>query len=499
MVETEGSRQSSRPNKGQPAKRLAEENSSSSESEYEPSYKQQPKKKKQPTTNNNNKKTNSSPTTKEDSVPITNPPSANASNDINTQPSHDAHDNKSNNDDDDNINDDDDDDETSTAATVHNVTGEELFNSIATSAVGNDAFATAANIANLSPDRSTLSPTLTATLTATTAKVTASTKSTAKHTTKKKVVVSASKKARKHKRRTEWDDDIKNEEAVRNGWVKLSSDGNTIGCLLCDSVLNVRHAFSGSVYMSDKAHRESVKHRRKLSEKKYAVAREAQRIAKGKAPEKSAKLFKQSSMGGFFSKKPRPQATSSASTTSAIGGQSTNIPNTSITLRQSTPAASMPTASIITGCTGIIPLKYCKAVDSELNLSVVQKFGRLDPKSAYELKEVGKRTDLYNLYDKTCDNDPVHVGGKKQAGNRCAKCMDMWTEKSSSIKSAMKGRIANLKRAETMLLKPTLTEDDSTSMTNFTRTGDQSLNDHAGKRLKDMVKARLACECMFFY
>ena len=78
MVETEGSRQSSRPNKGQPAKRLAEENSSSSESEYEPSYKQQPKKKKGPTTNNKN--TNSSPTTKDDSVPITNPPSANASN-----------------------------------------------------------------------------------------------------------------------------------------------------------------------------------------------------------------------------------------------------------------------------------------------------------------------------------------------------------------------------------------------------------------------------------
>ena len=107
MVETEGSRQSSRSNKGQPAKRLAEDNSSS-ESEYEPTYKQQPKKKKGPKTNN--KKTNSPPTTKEDSVPtIINPPSANASNDINTQPSHDAHDNKSINDDDDNNNDDDDD------------------------------------------------------------------------------------------------------------------------------------------------------------------------------------------------------------------------------------------------------------------------------------------------------------------------------------------------------------------------------------------------------
>jgi len=58
----------------------------------------------------------------------------------------------------------------------------------------------------------------------------------------------------------------------------------------------------------------------------------------------------------------------------------------------------------------------------------------------------------------------------------------------------MKGRIDNLRRAESLLLKPTLTEEDANSMTDFTRTGDQSLNDHAGKRLKDMVRERLACE-----
>ena len=265
MVETEGSRQSSRSNKGQPAKRLAEDNSSS-ESEFEPTYKQQPKKKKGPKTND--KKTNSPPTTKEDSVPkIINPPSANASNDINTQPSHDAHDNKSINDDDDNNNDDDDDDnETSTAATLYNVTGEVLFNTIATSAVGNDAFATAATIANLSPDRSALTPTLTATI----AKETATTKraSTAKHTSKKKdVAVSASKKSRKHQRRTKWDNDIKNDEGVRKGWVKLSSDGMTIDCRLCDSVFNARQPFSGASYMGVKGHKDSRKFRSLLMAK----------------------------------------------------------------------------------------------------------------------------------------------------------------------------------------------------------------------------------------
>ena len=266
MVETEGSRQSSRPNKGQPAKRLAEDNSSS-ESEYEPTYKQQPKKKKGPKTNN--KKTNSPPTTKEDSVPkIINPPSANASNDINnnSQPSreHDAHDNNSNNDDDDDNN--NNHDETSTAATVcHAVTGEELFNSIATSAIGNDAFATAATIANLSPDRSTLTPTLTATI----AKETATTKraSTAKHTSKKKdVAVSPSKKSRKHKRRTEWENDIKNDEGVRKGWVKLSSDGMTIDCRLCDSIFNARQPFSGASYMGVKGHKENTKHTKKRNQ-----------------------------------------------------------------------------------------------------------------------------------------------------------------------------------------------------------------------------------------
>ena len=481
MVETEGSRQSSRPNKGQPAKRLAEENSSS-ESEFEPTYKQQPKKKKGPKTND--KKTNSPPTTKEDSVPtVINPPSANASNDINnnSQPSdHDAHDNNSNNDDDDNNNH----DETSTAATVcHAVTGEELFNSIATSAVGNDAFATAATIANLSPDRSTLTPTLTATI----AKETATTKraSTAKHTSKKKdVAVSASKKSRKHQRRTKWDDDIKNDAAVRKGWVKLSSDGMTIDCRLCDSIFNARQPFSGASYLGVKGHKESTKHTKKLAEKQFAEKRDAKRIAEGKPLQNPVKSFTQStiSFGRRSTKTDSVQTQVSAtSTASANANQSTDDTST-----------TMP--AILKGCTGVIPLKLCKDVGSKLNLSIVHRFARLDPNSAYELKEVQEGSDFFNLYHKSCTNESVHVGGTKQAGNRCVDCSGLWTEKSSKISKAMKGRIDNLRRAESLLLKPTLTEEDANSMTDFTRTGDQSLNDHAGKRLKDMVRERLACE-----
>ena len=59
----------------------------------------------------------------------------------------------------------------------------------------------------------------------------------------------------------------------------------------------------------------------------------------------------------------------------------------------------------------------------------------------------------------------------------------------------MKGRIDDLRRAESLLLVPNLTPDNANSVKDFSRAGAQSLNDN-GQRLKEMVKERRKCECM---
>lgn len=124
------------------------------------------------------------------------------------------------------------------------------------------------------------------------------------------------------------------------------------------------------------------------------------------------------------------------------------------------------------------------------------KYGRLDPESDYHLKEVGENTSLYNLYHNQCTGVGIHLVGKRQGGIRCTFCMGMWTTKSSRIKKRMKGRIDNLRRAESLLLVPSLTPDNANSMRDFCRTGAQSLNDN-GQRLKEAVMERLECEYMY--
>ena len=121
------------------------------------------------------------------------------------------------------------------------------------------------------------------------------------------------------------------------------------------------------------------------------------------------------------------------------------------------------------------------------------KHGRLDPQSDCHLKEVGENTSACNLYhnQRTCAG--THLVGKKQGDVRCKFCMELWTTKSSRIKTRMKGRIDNLRRAESLLLVPNLTPDNANSMKDFSRAGAQSLNDN-GQRLKDMVRESLQCE-----
>ena len=115
--------------------------------------------------------------------------------------------------------------------------------------------------------------------------------------------------------------------------------------------------------------------------------------------------------------------------------------------------------------------------------------------SEYILKAVGE-TLTYNLYHNNCTGRGVHLVGKRQGGIRCVKCMDLWTRKSSQINKKMKGRIDNLKRAESVLLLPNLTQEDAKSMRDFSRTRAQYLNDN-GQRLKEMVKERRECEYMY--
>ena len=161
-----------------------------------------------------------------------------------------------------------------------------------------------------------------------------------------------------------------------------------------------------------------------------------------------------------------------------------------------TPLGQSTTASIARRCTGVIPLKLYEPVGSDYNLTIVHKYGRLDPQSDYHLKEIGENTSVYNLYHKQCTGVGIHLVGKKKGGNRCLFCMEMRATKSSRIKKRMKGRIDNLSRAESLLLVPNLTPENANSMRDFSQTGAQSLNDH-GQRLKEMVKDRHQCEYIF--
>lgn len=235
----------------------------------------------------------------------------------------------------------------------------------------------------------------------------------------------------------------------------------------------------------------------KLDAKLWNIRWQKNRIAKGKQPEKVVKHFAQSTMMGFF-------CGGSTATTTSRSTRSQSITSRTLTPSQSTTSntltrqstnSSVVTASIATGCTGVIPLKLCEAIGSKYNLNIVHKYGRLDTMSEYILKAIGE-TLTYNLYHNSCTGMGVHLVGKRQGGIRCVKCMDLWTWKSSRIKKKMKSRIDNLKRAERLLLIPNLTQEDARSMRDFSRTGAQSLNDN-GQRLKEMVKERNECEYMY--
>ena len=297
--------------------------------------------------------------------------------------------------------------------------------------------------------------------------------------------------------RSEWCEDVKNEVAVRMKWVILSIDGLSFRCYLCDKTVKARWAYSPDSYMGKTGHIHTKKHIMKLDAKLWNIRWQKNRIAKGKQPEKVVKHFAQSTMMGFF-------CGGSTATTTSRSTRSQSITSRTLTPSQSTTSntltrqstnSSVVTASIATGCTGVIPLKLCEAIGSEYNLNIVHKYGRLDTMSEYILKAIGE-TLTYNLYHNSCTGRGVHLVGKRQGGIRCVKCMDLWTWKSSRIKKKMKSRIDNLKRAERLLLIPNLTQEDARSMRDFSRTGAQSLNDN-GQRLKEMVKERNECEYMY--
>ena len=286
--------------------------------------------------------------------------------------------------------------------------------------------------------------------------------------------------------RTAWDDAIKNNMTVLHGWVQLHPLGKSFHCYLCDSMAKAWPFYSRACYLSPTGHRESDKHQSKLQARLWNIKREEQRIANGKQLKttlSTKKPSKQSTMIGFF--KVKPKAASTTATSEA----------TTATSAASGTIESLPTALIIKGCTGIIPMKLCESARLELNLTIVHAYSRLDPKSDYNLKEVGEGTLICNIYHNECTKEGIHLRGKKQGGNRCEQCANYWTKRSSKIKMSMKNRIANLKRAELLLLVPNLTPDDARSMSDFLRTGGQVLNTH-GQRLKEIVRARLKCECV---
>lgn len=313
---------------------------------------------------------------------------------------------------------------------------------------------------------------------------------------------------------SEWGEEIKNDVTVRMGLVILSGDGMSFHCYLCDKAVKSRHPYSPASYLGKAGHIHNDKHKKKLDVKLCNMRREKQRVADGKQPEKAIKYHAQSTIMGFFGSRSTSTTTSRSttfqsttsrtSTSAAVAGKfyisyvSTVIPiiNMPLTFVPTSCLGRSTTASIATGCTGVIPLKVCKPVGSAYNLTIVHKYGRLDPGSDYRLKEIGENTLVYNLYHNNCTCVGMHLVGKKQGDIRCNVCMKMWTERSSRIKTRMKGRIDNLKRAESLLLQPNLTPENANSMRDFSFTGAQSLNDN-GQRLKEMVKECLQCEYMY--
>ena len=71
-------------------------------------------------------------------------------------------------------------------------------------------------------------------------------------------------KAKKQKGKTNWDEDMKNDEAVHNGWIDLLPDGSAFKCTLCDSKIKARHRFCSDTYMGKGGHKESSKQQTKL-------------------------------------------------------------------------------------------------------------------------------------------------------------------------------------------------------------------------------------------
>lgn len=154
-----------------------------------------------------------------------------------------------------------------------------------------------------------------------------------------------SSKARGLKARSEWGEEIKNDEAVRLGFVKLSADGKSFDCYLCDATVKARHPFSPDSYMGKTGHCYTDKHVKNLGAKLWNMNRAKQRAAQGKKPDKEVKYGRQTSMIGFFRRGPTSTTTTSrpsTSTTSRSVTTSTSAAgtNTNSASTQSTTAAT---------------------------------------------------------------------------------------------------------------------------------------------------------------
>jgi len=152
-------------------------------------------------------------------------------------------------------------------------------------------------------------------------------------------------KARGLNARSEWGEDIKNDEAVRLGFVKLSADGKSFNCYLCDATVKARHPFSPDSYMGKTGHKYTDKHEKNLQAKLWNMDRAKQRAAQGKKPDKEVKYGRQTSMIGFFRRGPTSTATTSrpsTSTTSRSVATSTSAAgtNTNSASTQSATAAA---------------------------------------------------------------------------------------------------------------------------------------------------------------
>lgn len=159
-----------------------------------------------------------------------------------------------------------------------------------------------------------------------------------------------SSKSRGLTARSEWGEEIKNEEAVCLGFVKLSVHGKSFDCLLCDSTVKARHPHSPDSCLGKGGHRCTDEHKKNLQAKSWNMKRAKQCAAQGKLPGKEIKHGTQSTMMGFFRRGSTNATTSSPSTSTTSRSVATSTSATGTNATQSTASLALTGAAAAGEC-----------------------------------------------------------------------------------------------------------------------------------------------------